>query len=321
MRKRYVDWMKTIAIILVIVGHTNFANSWCKSWIYAFHMPLFFFASGLVLKQEPLGSWFSKKSRALLVPFVLWGLIYAEFSFESLAKLIYGSYRMISAAGSLTSLWFLPAMFLALLIIQLVWKWLNSPTAVLAAAAGFTAISMILPQLENGYPWCLDAAFLAAAFILIGYGTEQKTAVIKSAKFWSAAALVGLLLLLTVPLNPVNRDSNVLMAGNFVGNPLWFWTAAIGGCSLVFSVSHLLGNTQFGSKAVRFIGENTLVIFAVQKPIISGFEHIFRRFPMPSVVELLITSAGTLAITCAAAVIINRYAPCLAGRYSARTQN
>lgn len=42
-RKRYIDLIKGIGIILVIMGYINFANSFIKEWIYLYHMTLFFF--------------------------------------------------------------------------------------------------------------------------------------------------------------------------------------------------------------------------------------------------------------------------------------
>ena len=44
----YVDYIKAIAMILVIIGHINYANQEIKPWLYAFHMPVFFFCTGLV---------------------------------------------------------------------------------------------------------------------------------------------------------------------------------------------------------------------------------------------------------------------------------
>ena len=37
-RKQYVDYIKAFGIILVILGHVNFANSGLKTWIYSFHV-------------------------------------------------------------------------------------------------------------------------------------------------------------------------------------------------------------------------------------------------------------------------------------------
>ena len=45
-RKQWLDIAKGIAIILMVIGHTSIPNI-ASNFIYAFHMPLFFIASGL----------------------------------------------------------------------------------------------------------------------------------------------------------------------------------------------------------------------------------------------------------------------------------
>ena len=84
-RLPYIDYIKAIGIILVIIGHINFANADCKTWIYSFHMPLFFFASGLVVnvkkkkdKDIELHFLYSKIGN-LLYPYFVWAIIYAPF--------------------------------------------------------------------------------------------------------------------------------------------------------------------------------------------------------------------------------------------------
>ena len=41
----WIDQLKGIAFIFVIIGHLGIGKTF-KSWIYSFHMPLFFFAAG-----------------------------------------------------------------------------------------------------------------------------------------------------------------------------------------------------------------------------------------------------------------------------------
>lgn len=83
MRKRYVDYIKGIAIILVVLGHINSCNGFVKAWIYSFHMPLFFVATGITTKKREqisgkiLYAYFAKKVKSILVPYFLWGMIYA----------------------------------------------------------------------------------------------------------------------------------------------------------------------------------------------------------------------------------------------------
>ena len=108
-RKTYIDYMRAFAILLVIAGHANAFNDSVKTWIYSFHMPLFFMISGLTLSEKKLSlKLVEKKVRVLLVPYIVWGLLYSSLTSGNVVKICYGSYRSIASAGSLTSLWFLP---------------------------------------------------------------------------------------------------------------------------------------------------------------------------------------------------------------------
>lgn len=90
-RLRYIDIAKGFAIICVVCGHVliydfyGFTEAWSKSllvqFIYSFHMPLFFFLSGLVVsppssvKDIPKDIW--KRFRTLLMPMFVIGGIYS----------------------------------------------------------------------------------------------------------------------------------------------------------------------------------------------------------------------------------------------------
>ncbi len=91
-RVAWVDCAKGIGIILVVVGHvlrglnkTSAAVPGCAaidSWIYAFHMPLFFFLSGLFLERstsQPLGGFISARVRRIIWPYVVWSLLQETF--------------------------------------------------------------------------------------------------------------------------------------------------------------------------------------------------------------------------------------------------
>lgn len=172
-RKTYVDCMKAIGIILVILGHIDFANATIKPWIYSFHMPLFFFATGLVMKRCDLNiCYVLKKFRALMVPYFIWALLFAGWSLNSALWILYGSHQSMLMANTLTSLWFLPAMFLSVLIIQLVIRFLNKPVHMIFASVVLFGIGVAMPKISVGYPWCIDVSLIAASIILLGYTFE-----------------------------------------------------------------------------------------------------------------------------------------------------
>ena len=64
-RIKWVDIAKGIGIILVIVGHTIALEY--SAPIYTFHMPLFFFLSGLFLNTDvKLEAFIKKKAKSIL---------------------------------------------------------------------------------------------------------------------------------------------------------------------------------------------------------------------------------------------------------------
>lgn len=79
-RNRWLDIAKGIAIILMVAGHTPIPDV-VSHFIYAFHMPLFFIASGLVSNYEKysLVNYIKHKSYTLLLPFVCYSAIVALF--------------------------------------------------------------------------------------------------------------------------------------------------------------------------------------------------------------------------------------------------
>lgn len=90
MRNPKIDQAKGLAIFLVVMGHVlnfcfygdNASNSFCYKIIYSFHMPLFMFLSGMVVKDNCLnlkniGMDLNKRFRTLVVPMLVIGLIYA----------------------------------------------------------------------------------------------------------------------------------------------------------------------------------------------------------------------------------------------------
>lgn len=82
-----VDVAKGLGITLVVIGHTIRGLDpatlpdvvlTIDSWIYAFHMPLFFLLSGLFIERSVSGGFSSmlgKKSATIVYPYLLWSVL------------------------------------------------------------------------------------------------------------------------------------------------------------------------------------------------------------------------------------------------------
>jgi fucose 4-O-acetylase-like acetyltransferase len=89
-RVSWVDYAKGLGIFLVVVGHVlrgvrsagvvpdSPLALYVDSWIYAFHMPLFFFLSGVFLERaaaRPPRRFFSDKLATIAWPYLVWSLV------------------------------------------------------------------------------------------------------------------------------------------------------------------------------------------------------------------------------------------------------
>lgn len=121
----FIDLIKGFAIFTVVVGHvieknvsTPAQSIPAYNFIYAFHMPLFMFIGGYVANFQYAkasfkggGNYLLKKSRELLLPYLLWPLIFAPFFYGNVdlseftpTKL---TEQVITNIKSYSGLWFL----------------------------------------------------------------------------------------------------------------------------------------------------------------------------------------------------------------------
>ena len=77
-RFEWIDILKGIGIILVVVGHSNFSFAkattamFIQKYIYSFHMPLFFFVSGYLFVKDKYSNFkrfLRVKTKTLMIPY------------------------------------------------------------------------------------------------------------------------------------------------------------------------------------------------------------------------------------------------------------
>nr|WP_314992472.1 acyltransferase family protein [uncultured Treponema sp.] len=68
-RNTVIDATKGIGIVCVVLGHIVLYGSGVSRIIFAFHMPLFFFCSGLVFNYTGTSKELLYKAKQLIVPY------------------------------------------------------------------------------------------------------------------------------------------------------------------------------------------------------------------------------------------------------------
>lgn len=62
---KWIDSVKAVGIISVVIGHIYYAP-----YCYIYHMPLFFLIGGLLYKPQNLRTFFIKKFKHLIIPYI-----------------------------------------------------------------------------------------------------------------------------------------------------------------------------------------------------------------------------------------------------------
>ena len=78
-RIQWLDNLRAIAIFFVVLGHTVGLPDTAQKLIFSFHMPIFFWISGLFAKEdiraETLKGFILKRWRQRLIPYVSFSVI------------------------------------------------------------------------------------------------------------------------------------------------------------------------------------------------------------------------------------------------------
>ncbi|MFZ2991061.1 acyltransferase family protein [Ideonella sp.] len=289
-RRPDLDAARGIGMLLVIIGHAT-PPATLQTWIYGFHMPLFFVISGLLWRGQVR---LAHSARALLLPFLIaslvsWGLWLAKQQLHRpdpvpwwgpLLATVYGG----DLHGYLvhnTPLWFLPAMFSMLLGLWLAGRWLTSSGAVAALAAAGLLVAF-WPQISASpaspaWPASAAQGLIGAVFFAAGFALQHSPQPRARRWIWLPAAL-AVYSLLTLSNGRVDLFSMQLqqpalyLAAGLVGS-WWLITA----CQWPWLQHPLL---------LR-LGRHSLLILAAHLPLLWILRALAQRLHVPATWYLL----------------------------------
>lgn len=259
----YIDIAKGLGIILVCIGHFNISNEDSTLynlfiWIYSFHMPLFFFLSGLLFdsKSKNTSFFLYRKTITLIIPYLIFSiynwLLLEIFHIEHPPFLIHGWGR--------NPLWFIPVLYLLELLHYLIF---NGRIWIKAIAVSLLFTILIWKTNTNGWlpysvselPW-FYFCFLTGYFFkpLIKRNRENYSTNIVPIVLFTLHAL--LLFLVIIPYNPNYR----LQDDDPISYMLRYVIGVMGTLALITFSMQI---EQRPTKLLQWLGRNTMVILCV----------------------------------------------------------
>jgi acyltransferase len=312
LRIDWIDHARAIGICLVVLGHTAGLPDFVMQLIYSFHMPLFFFISGYLLKDNhldlPIQSFLKRLWQKLLVPYISFWIIsylywlvthnlvidptkYAGLTFtDLLAGFIFGTGDPDHTLYIINvDLWFFTCLFSTTLIYYLLRRWLKGNSLNLGILL-LGAVAPLLPQILGvRLPWNLDLAGAALIFFGVGRWLQKKPLLLINMPKWLGYLIFPCWLILVWVNGPV--DMNIMQFGR-----LWlFYLGAGAGIYLTMVFSTLI----LPNRLTRWLSANTIVIFPLHQLLfsfINGVSVLLLGLP----VDFKNTLIASILYTCAA---------------------
>lgn len=289
-RIEYIDIARGIGILLVVMGHNDFAlvSPFFYKVIYSFHMPLFFFLSGYFLNPSA-GFWtfLKKRFNSLLKPyfFTIFLIYFFSISFGKMGfqtaigrtiKALYGTGYYLDWV----QLWFLPHLFAVSVYAYVFYKvvgrinsrpvrWLILLLTLFIASFYLKTfypfpLSVLGKNYELfGLPFSLDLILLSGFFFILGSETHRLN---RDGVFSSIILLLGTgaaLVLMNV-FFPARIDLNIRLFESFIINTL----EAVLGILFILALSRQidLHAARLGS-LFKYFGKISLMILILHVPI------------------------------------------------------
>ncbi len=279
-RELWIDNAKAIAMILIILGHTSdeLTGLIRFDFVYGIHLVVFFVLSGYTVKDMPLSlDYVRKKFTRLMVPYFICCFavlcmdifneffIYGERSLVGITEHIskdiarsffasggYTSFGEIDIGNRIGAIWFLPALFFALVIFQLIVATIRNNKVMGLVCAAVSICGYITARFV-WLPFSIQSGLFAVFFLWIGYSVS-KTGILLRIK-WYVYIIAFLFLAGGIHfgyclINFVIADMTDLFLSPVIG---------LCGCLLVYLIAKHTTKVKF----LNWIGKNSLSVLCV----------------------------------------------------------
>lgn len=314
-RINWVDWGKAFAIYLVVLGHllsNNGIEGKIHDYIYLFHMPFFFFISGILfkIKENNIREMGLRIWRSLIIPYIFLNLLSDIFLIPSwilgrewpVNNLVY--FLTADGRGEPGPTWFLCCLawvwfaFYYISRLSYRWQWaIVIACGVVAWAFPYTLF------------WRIDTAVMVLPFFMAGYYGKKLLTWQMAA--WKTVLAAIVLIIVTAGFSCFNGYANVYLL-SFGNYPVLYYPAACAGILMLVMVSKLLD--KYRTKVIYVISSGTIVIMGLHGIVLvylkSAMKHSgLTGFDNYSMGEKFLLGGMTIVVLYFVILWLQRYCP------------
>lgn len=259
----YIDEIKGIGILLVVLGHMGVSHEWC-TFITTFHIPLFFFIGGYLFNIDhyrSTGIFLIRKTKRIIVPYLLFSLISL---LASCCRNLFGQYEInlknvleqFGVRGTIESnlpLWFMRTFFVVEVLFFFIKKLIkkNSWIALILLCCLCVSFGVIkdsaLPfsRTFNGL-FFYGAGYLARIRQINFDGIKKRTYILCFVMLFSLQVIVTYFIL---------KNSYTINIASIDHIGIFMWSSMIG-IMASFALAMLIGE----NKLLEYMGKNSMII-------------------------------------------------------------
>lgn len=347
-RIEWVDIVKYSCIIMVMLSHLETKTEIWQAFYTPFFLTAFFFTAGYVYKQKAsFKDFIYKKFRQLFVPWLTFSIFDIALSqvisfntHESFLEELKWNFLQIRGHGD--QIWFVAALFVAFIPFYFFIQWyeaeslkVNGRTVqvamLLAWLLSFVSVlykrltpASIFPWNSTSLPWHIEYMFQAMFYMALGYifrhNMEKKFDEYNSPRMRGTALIIYLLLVYIPFIEKIKMPMIVDIMYQYI-------VSIVGIFTLI-----LICKTVKTNKYINYVGQNTLIYFALHGKAYSVIQTLLYRF-MRNLYIMILDNVVMSSIFCfvfalvlsvilmVPTYVINRWCPFIIGRKCSKGKN
>ncbi len=335
--KKRIDWIDTLrglAMFLVVWGHNQKNGTLIRKYIYSFHMPIFFFISGLTFGENdklPFKDYVKKRVKGLIIPYLFLNIIcyiikviyfntgiIDEFDYiRAFFGIFYSSNKILPTPCNPS--WFLVSIFIVDILFYLLKKYTKNDFQLGLSCTICALISYVnsLSKFQIKTPFHIEAVLMGTMFYFLGYlfiKNIKKFEFILKDKFrmLSYGLTIGSIGFITAYVN-----RRVSMDGNLYGSITLFFTSSI--CTifgLILFVNMFMKKSHF----IKIIGQNTIFYLGYHYMLALVLMKFYPKLFNSNLYTLLV-SIGITVVLYPLSILVKKYCPILIGKINIKALN
>ncbi len=305
-RLEWIDSLKAIAIFWIYLGHFGDNAKQLYPFVFSFHVPLFFFISGIFFKKcsslSDLINITAKSFKRIVIPYFAFSIIsliffslYNNYDYEHVKELAFQILPGIRNQIFAASLWFLPCLFVMIIIhsfMQLILK--NKHAVFSLCVAIFFAASVMKIGFKPNLFFNVDSAlryivYYALGAYLSGY-IKDHNAYSHNIAIKSTIYIVSIISI--VLFTYVYFFGASSLYGEFKSEYLKIFSSFI--ITVMLFIPNILIAMRIKIRQIILIGQSTLVLCGTEQ-VLKTFVYSF--FKMFGLKVYLHNPADTIAYT------------------------